>query len=89
MISTRSLIDEAVIFKAGVVGFRSSRAATARCPRRITKMKVHPEISMKTKEAPQKALRNAGLLTRFHVVLAIIEARFGSAVFLDRNPACD
>jgi len=89
LISTRSSIGKAAIFKAGGVGFRSSRAATGRCPQRITKMKVHPAISMKTKEAQQKAMRDAGLLRRFHVVLATIEANLGSFVFLARNPASD
>jgi hypothetical protein len=89
LISTRSSVGEAVIFKAGVVGFRSPRAATGRCPQRITKMKVPPAICMKTKEAQQKVMRNTGLLRRFHVVLATIEANFGSFVFLARNPASD
>jgi hypothetical protein len=44
---------------------------------------------MKTKEAQQKGVRNAGLPRRFRVVLATIEAEFGSFVFLARNPAFD
>ena len=34
------------------------------------------------KDARQKAMRNAGLLRRFYMVLATIEANFGSFVFL-------
>ena len=56
---------------------------------RDVKMKVPPAISMKTKDAQQKVMRNTGRSRRFHLVLATIEAEFGSFVFLARNPASD